>query len=228
MRRIGPVAILALTLAGCGSPLVSKKPLFESGTAKLKPGLWALLDKDCREPVDDRLFDWPSCAKPARVRAGDITVFSPQGPVRLDMVNGGGAPVILQVEMTPDQVAEGAVSLFRDWPGDKPKAAAADSTPVYAYLSFQTPEGSPATTGMLTLLQCPSDDVAGIYVPPPKETTAADGSTTTELQGCEAKTAAGVRAVARSAIADWPTWRAVWVADLPERSPLDDALPSKK
>ena len=227
MRRIWLVG-LALALAGCSGPLISKKPLFEPGTSRMKPGLWALLDKDCRRPADDRLFDWPSCAKPARVRDDDITVFSPQGPVTLKMVGAGDGPMILQVQLDGDLLAQGAASLFRDWPMEKPTVQV-PIEPIYAYFSFQSGEPSPFAGGMLTLLECPSDDVPGIYVPPPKETKAKDGSTTTEYdEKCEARTAAGVRAVAKSALSEWPTWRAVWIAELPDRSLLDDAAPAKE
>lgn len=219
---------LALVLSGCSGPLISKKPLFEPGPARMKPGLWAFLDKDCRTPADDHLFDWPSCAKPARVRNGDITVFSPEGPVTLKMVSAGTGPTILQIQLDSNLLAEGAASLFRDWPVDKP-AMTAPVEPVYAYLSFQSGGATPFANGMLTLLECPKDDVPGIYMPPDKETKKPDGSTNVDVDTqCEAQTAAAVRTVAKTALSDWPTWRAVWIADTPPpASPVVDIPASK-
>ena len=204
---------LAIALTACMPQVVSREPLFRQGEASMRPGLWALLANDCATPTNAQVFDWPSCATPARLRPGELTIFMP-GPVRGEFVLAAGTPNIVQSRLSVEDVTE-----QRDSPG-------------FAYYSF-VPDGAvpPFTSGTVRILRCPEDDelpIEGMTLEGEGEGQSdgeVEGEVGTEVHSevdanaarsrCEAATAEAVREAARRALVKRPDWRAVWIAELP-------------
>ena len=222
MRSGWIAAALALLLGGCEMALVSKKPLFDQGKVTLKPGLWAIMPDGCSVPGDAELFDWPACAKPARVRDRELTIFSSSGPVRLDLVASDGMPVILQISADEARIKAGASDLYGSGQMDMPppKSGNDKQDPLYSYLGFLPDPGNPVTKGMLMPLYCPRDanaDLRDIKKPPE--------NAKEDSQQCEVTSAKAVRRIAQQTASDWPKWRAIWIADKPYApSGGDDAV----
>lgn len=178
-----------LGLAACMPQIESAEPLLDAGSRALRPGLWALLQEDCAAPEHDRIFDWPSCAVPVRIRPGELAIISPV-PHRARIVLSDGAPLVVQVRISEKEVTD---------------PSAPDSTG-FTYYSFVPAGGEPLGSGELRTLRCPSGDQMPI-----------EGITLEEEDGdgrCVATTAQAVREAARRSLIQRPDWRAVWIAEL--------------
>ncbi len=217
MRSAWLAAVAIVVLGGCDAALVSRKPLFDQGRNVLKPGLWAVLPEGCSTPADARVFDWDQCAKPARVSDGELTIFSSMGPVKLGLVASDGMPVILQASADKQRIDAGASDLYGSGQIDVPpaKSGGGEDELRYSYFALLPRPGNPITSGMLLPVYCPQDDQPDIIKPSDDD----KGS-----RQCEVTSAKAVRRVAQETVADWPKWRAIWVADAPYGSygPTDD------
>lgn len=198
---------LAIAIGGCMPQVVSREPLFRQGEASLRPGLWALLAPDCARPAHAQVFDWPSCATPARLRPGELTILMP-GPVRGEFLLADGTPHVVQSRLGVEDATDQGDPLG------------------FAYYSF-VPDGSGPlfTSGTVRVLRCPEDD----EIPIEGMTLEGAGSNADQAEGefeveglahgersrCEAATAEAVREAARRALVKRPEWQAVWIADLP-------------
>jgi len=179
----------ALGLAACMPQIESAEPLLDAAPHALRPGLWALLKDDCAAPEHGRIFDWPPCAMPVRVRPGELTIISPV-PLRARLVLGGTAPLVVQARISEEEVID---------------PSAPDSS-AFTYYSFVPVGGEPLASGEVRILRCPADDEMPI-----------EGITLDEEGSdarCVAATAQAVREAARRSLIKRPDWRAVWITEL--------------
>lgn len=191
-----------LLTAACAPQITSPEALFDGGSDRLRPGLWALLSDDCGTPSNGAIFNWPSCAAPVRVRESDITVFLHLTPLQADFVLTEGAPPLLQLGISERNFLAGETT----------------PEPHFGYFSFVSSGAEPFTSGELRILRCPQDDelpIAGLtVVRPDQDEEGMVGSTGGEVR-CIAVTPDAVREAGRRALVRRPDYRAVWIAELP-------------
>lgn len=187
-RLLSGLAALAL-LSGCASGMVAQRPLFEAGTDRLEPGLWAALDEDCEAPASADLTRWPQCAVPVWIGETELTAVAIQ-PFRSGYLIAGGEPRIAQ------RHAEGS-GFGPDTGNGRP------TDDRYDFWVIEAEGASPFRRIMLWNVGCPE----GASMPMGEEGMVRSGS-------CPAEDADAVREAAAAGLGRDKMRRVIWIAPL--------------
>ncbi|HEX2559095.1 hypothetical protein [Phenylobacterium sp.] len=102
------VALASLMLSAC-NVVMSEEPLFTDADAKRAPpfrdGAWVSMTAECQAQWHAPKAAPPPCAEHGEVRGGRLV--PPDDPAQSVIVAGGGEPLIVQVQFTPEEASTG-------------------------------------------------------------------------------------------------------------------------